>query len=83
LLEGVAYLHGFCIPHRDIKSQNLVVDECLWLKIIDFDVAMQVDDEDEVVDGQCGTKGWMTPEMEERSMYSPIKADRWSNGQVI
>ncbi|KAH9988475.1 hypothetical protein BJV74DRAFT_839579 [Russula compacta] len=44
---------------------------------------MCVDDEDEVVDGQCGTKGWMAPEMEERSMYSPIKADRWSSGQVI
>jgi len=24
----------------------------------------------------------MAPEMEEKSMYSPIKADRWSTGQV-
>ena len=39
--------------------------------------------EDEVVEGQCGTKGWMAPEMEEKSMYSPIKADRWSTGQVL
>jgi serine/threonine protein kinase len=44
---------------------------------------MKVNDEDEVVDGQCGTKGWMAPEMEEKSMYSPIKADRWSTGQVV
>jgi hypothetical protein len=43
---------------------------------------MKVKDEDEVVEGQCGTKGWMAPEMEEKSMYSPIKADRWSTGQV-
>ncbi len=44
---------------------------------------MKVNDEDEVVDGQCGTKGWMAPEMEEELMYSPIKADRWSTGQVL
>jgi hypothetical protein len=83
LIHGVAYLHMCCIAHRDIKPDNLVVDRDFCLKIIDFDVAMQVKDEYEVVEGQCGTKGWMAPEMEEKSMYSPIKADRWSTGQVL
>ena len=83
LINGVAYLHKYCIAHRDIKPDNLVVDGDFCLKIIDFDVAMQVEGEDEVVEGQCGTKGWMAPEMEEKSMYSPIKADRWSTGQVL
>jgi serine/threonine protein kinase len=36
-----------------------------------------------VVDGQCGTKGWMAPEMEEKSMYNPVKADWWSTGLVL
>ncbi|KAF8494444.1 hypothetical protein F5888DRAFT_1636149 [Russula emetica] len=37
-----------------------------------------------LVDGrQCGTKGWMATEIEEKSMYSPIKADRWSGGKVL
>jgi serine/threonine protein kinase len=83
LIKGVAYLHKFCIAHRDIKPENLVVGRDFCLKIIDFDVAMEVNDEDEVVDGQCGTKGWMAPEMEEKSIYSPIKADRWSTGRVL
>ena len=43
---------------------------------------MEVNDEDEVIDGQCGTKGWMAPEME-KSMYSPIKANQWSTRQVL
>ena len=83
LIQGVAYLHKFCIAHRDIKPDNLVVDRNFPLKIIDFDFAMQVEGEDDVVDGQCGTEGWMAPEMEESSMYSPIKADRWSTGKVL
>ncbi|KAF8501598.1 kinase-like domain-containing protein [Russula emetica] len=83
LIKGVAYLHEFCIAHRDIKPENLVVDRDFCLKMIDFDVAMRVRDEHEVVDGQCGTEGWMAPEIEEKSMYSPIKADRWSTGQVL
>jgi serine/threonine protein kinase len=83
LIQGVAYLHKAFIAHRDIKPINLVVDMNFSLKIIDFDVSMQVENEDVVVDGQCGTKGWMAPEMEENSRYSPIKADRWSTGQVL
>jgi serine/threonine protein kinase len=83
LIKGVAYLHKFCIAHRDIKPGNLVVDRDFCLKIIDFDIAMQVEGEDEVVEGRCGTKGWMAPEIEEKSMYSPIKADRWSSGQAV
>jgi serine/threonine protein kinase len=83
LIKGVAYLHKLNIAHRDIKPDNLVVDRDFCLKIIDFDIAMKVTDEDEVVDGQCGTIGWMAPELEEKSVYSPIKADRWSTGQVI
>ena len=83
LIKGVAYLHKFCIAHRDIKPDNLVIDRNFSLKIIDFDVAMVVEGEDEVVEGQCRTEGWMAPEIEEKSMYSPIKADRWSTGQVL
>jgi serine/threonine protein kinase len=83
LINGVAYLHKLYIAHRDIKPDNLVVDRTFCLKIIDFDVATQVKDEDEVVEGQCGTRGWMAPEIEEKSTYSPIKADRWSVGKVL
>jgi len=83
LIEGLAYLHRFCIAHRDIKPHNLLVDSDFCLKIIDFDIAMQVKDEDEEVADQCGTKGWIAPEIEKKVMYSPIKADRWSCGHVL
>jgi len=84
LIKGVAFLHKLCIAHRDIKPANLLVDRRdFCLKIIDFDTAMQVEDEDEEVNDPCGTKHWVAPEIEEKSMYSPIKADRWSSGKVL
>jgi len=84
LIKGVAYLHEHGIAHRDIKPANLLFDRrASCLKIIDFDSALQVEDEDEEVNDPRGTKHWMAPEIENKSMYSPIKADRWSSGKVL
>jgi serine/threonine protein kinase len=85
LIKGLAYLHKLCIAHRDIKPDNLLLGRNFCLKIIDFDIAIQVKDEDEEVDDRCGTKGWIAPEIKTKRklMYSPIKADRWSCGHVL
>jgi serine/threonine protein kinase len=84
LIKGLTYLHEHCIAHRDIKPDNLLVNnENFRLIITDFDIAMRVEDEDEEVDDQCGTKHWMAPEVKENLRHSPIKADRWSCGHVI
>ena len=87
LIKGLAYLHEHKIAHRDIKPDNLVRDHDFLLKIIDFDVAIKVQDENTEIDEYCGTEGWTAPEMGTEDgptlMYSPIKSDRWSCGRVI
>jgi serine/threonine protein kinase len=84
LIKGVAYLHCSCrVAHRDLKPDNLVIGPDFCLKIIDFDVAMRVTDEDEEVDDQCGTEHWMAPEVEKELRHSPIRADRWACGRVL
>ncbi|KAH9003909.1 kinase-like domain-containing protein, partial [Lactarius hatsudake] len=87
LIKGLGYLHEHDIAHRDIKPDNLVCDADFSSKIIDFDVAIEVQDENTQVADYRGTKGWTAPEMGEEDgptpMHSPIKADRWSCGRVL
>jgi serine/threonine protein kinase len=87
LIKGLAHLHKHKIAHRDIKPGNLVCDDDFNLKIIDFDMAIRVQDENTEINEYCGTEGWTAPEIGKQDgptpMYSPIKADRWSCGRVI
>ena len=87
LIKGLAFPHEHKIAHRDIKPDNLVRDHDFNLKIIDFDIAIKVEDENTEINGYCGTKGWSAPEIGKEDgptpMYSPIKADEWSCGRVI
>ena len=87
LIKGLAYLHEHKVAHRDVKPHNLVCDGDFQLQIIDFDVAIEVQDENMEIDEYRGTKNWTAPEMGEEEgltqMYSPIKADRWSCGRVL
>ena len=39
-LQGLAYLHRLNIAHLDIKPQNLIINDYLEIKIIDFSVSM-------------------------------------------
>jgi serine/threonine protein kinase len=36
ILSGVTYLHGMGLAHRDLKLDNVVVNEFGIMKIIDF-----------------------------------------------
>ena len=89
LTIGLSFLHKNGIAHLDIKPSNLVYTNGSHpqLEIIDFDIAVQVHNEEEEIDKYCGSKDWMAPEIGEenrpRQMYSPMRADKWSCGRVL
>ncbi|RXW20038.1 hypothetical protein EST38_g5794 [Candolleomyces aberdarensis] len=88
LVNGVAYLHANRVAHLDLKLDNLLYDkETGQLKIIDFDIAVRVKDEDQEIEGYRGTPGCTAPEMGNeggpKRRYSAIKADRWACGLVL
>ncbi len=42
IIEGLLYIHSQKIIHRDIKLQNIIVDQNKRCKIIDFGLAKKV-----------------------------------------
>ena len=61
--EGLAYLHSQNIAHRDLKLENLMVDDSLCnLRIIDFGSAVDVGQTSGICHGISGSEPLMAPE---------------------
>lgn len=82
LLRGVEYLHGMGLAHRDLKLDNLVVDEHGVVKIIDFGSAIvfkyPFEEEIHEATGIVGSDPYLSPETCTSIRYSPEPADIWS-----
>lgn len=82
LLRGVEYMHGMGLAHRDLKLDNLVVDEHGIIKIIDFGSAIvfkyPFEEEIHEATGIVGSDPYLSPETCTSLKYSPEPADIWS-----
>ncbi|CAM9405389.1 unnamed protein product [Ectocarpus sp. 6 AP-2014] len=84
LLRTVKHLHDQNIIHRDLKPENLLLvdkQDNANLKIADFGFAKKHDARSEVLKTQCGTPGYVAPEILKSTPYgSPV--DMWSIGVI-
>ncbi|KAF2829421.1 kinase-like protein [Ophiobolus disseminans] len=82
ILNGVTYLHNMGLAHRDLKLDNVVVNEHGIMKIIDFGSAavFRYPFEDEIVlaTGIVGSDPYLAPEVYDLSKYDPQPTDIWS-----
>ncbi|CAD5215140.1 unnamed protein product [Bursaphelenchus okinawaensis] len=81
-VEGLKYLESLHILHRDLKCENLFLDEYNNLKIGDFGFARFMED-GEVSHTYCGSKAYVALEIMQSIEYSNNAVDIWSAGVVL
>ncbi|KAK7263696.1 hypothetical protein RJT34_31290 [Clitoria ternatea] len=86
--EGLSYLHHDCVPpivHRDVKSNNILLDEEFVAKVSDFGVAKIVNRASqgtEPMSAIAGSYGYIAPEYA-YTLRVNEKSDIYSFGVVI
>ncbi|KAL8837949.1 MAG: hypothetical protein Q9170_002321 [Blastenia crenularia] len=82
IVSGVTFLHSMGLAHRDLKLDNVVVNEHGIMKLIDFGSAavFRYPFETDIVlaSGIVGSDPYLAPEVYDAPKYDPQPADIWS-----
>ncbi len=82
VLSGIRYCHGKGVSHRDIKLENILLDEHRNVKIIDFGFSACTPSGARL-HMFCGTPSYMAPEIVAKRDYCGPPADVWALGIVL
>ena len=82
VLDGIEYCHKNGVVHRDIKMENLLLDEHQNVKIIDFGFSICTPSTQRLKIF-CGTPSYMAPEIVMKKEYYGPPADMWSLGILL
>ncbi|KAL1745326.1 kinase-like domain-containing protein [Schizophyllum fasciatum] len=82
ILSGLDYLHKQGIAHRDVRSDNLLLNNSGVIRLTDFSQATLVTPEAPLSSEVVGVVYWQAPEMRV-GPYNPLKADIWSLGATV
>jgi len=79
ILLGLEHIHSKNIVYRDMKLENVLLDESGHCRISDLGLAVQMSDK---VRGYAGTPGYTAPEIIKNNQYG-LMADFFSYGVMV
>lgn len=82
IVLALGELHKKGIMHRDMKLENILVDNSGYLKIIDFGLAKILNQGDSLAQSYCGTPEYLSPEMVQGTGHD-FTVDWWAVGVLI
>ena len=82
VVDAVAYLHSQNVVHRDIKDENVILNEHLHARLIDFGSAAYMES-GKVFDTFCGTIEYCAPEVLEGNPYPGPELEVFSLGVTL
>lgn len=84
ILRGIEFLHNNGVMHRDIKLDNILIQEMqpyIKVKIADFSLAEMIRERNGPLN-KCGTPGFMAPEIFSEEAYDE-RIDVFSAGVIL
>ena len=82
-LLGLEYLHQNCILHRDLKSNNLLVDAKGCLKLGDFGLAKYFGSPNRLYTHEVVTRWYRAPELLFGAKKYGVGVDIWAVGCIL
>lgn len=81
LFSALSYMHKQYVGHRDLKPDNILIDQDCNIKIVDF--GLSTDDNTRLRTTFCGSLAFAAPECIKREPYNAALADIWSTGVIL
>ena len=81
MLESVEFMHTRRVVHRDLKLENILIDDNLNLKLADFGFACYKNID--ALKSYRGTMTYMAPEIKEGKQYKGTNVDMFSIGVIL
>ncbi|GAA6234788.1 PAS domain-containing serine/threonine-protein kinase [Lates japonicus] len=82
LVAAVFYLRAKNILHRDIKDENIIIDKCFHIRLIDFGSAAMMAP-GKLFYNFCGTLEYCSPEVLQGNPYEGPELEMWSLGVLL